>query len=344
MASHRKPGLAPRPGSAARTAVGLVTAAAASATVLVHTAQAAPQPSVADVTGQVGALYQQAEVATQNYDGAVAGTAALQGRIGELQQQAAETTSAMESLRTRLGAAAAAQYRDGGTPAVLQLLTSAHPEQFLQLAGSIDQADSAVQQLLDQYGAQQQSLARQQTATESELRALRAEQQSLAASKAQIQARLAGAQQLLDTLTIAQRESLGRSTAGGGLQPPPGLQDILLSGPAAVAVAFAEAQVGKPYVWGATGPEAYDCSGLTQAAWAAAGVALPRTTYQQIDAGQRVPVSRLQPGDLVFYFSGVSHVGMYVGDGEIVHAPHPGAQVEYAPVGEMPIVGAVRPD
>ncbi|QMU79263.1 NlpC/P60 family protein [Streptacidiphilus sp. PB12-B1b] len=344
MASHRKPPPALRSGTATRTAVTLVTAAAASATVLVHAAQADPQTSVADVTAQVGALYQQAEVATQNYDGAVAETTALQGRVGRLEQQAAGTSAAMNAVLTRLGAAAAAQYRDGGTPAVLQLLTSAHPDQFLQLAGSIDQAAGAEQQLLDQYGAQEQTLHRQQAATETELRALRAEQQSLSAAKAQVQAKLAHAQQLLDTLTAAQRDSWQQSGAWGGLQPPPGLQSLPVTGPAAAAVAFAEAQVGKPYVWGATGPGAYDCSGLTQAAWAAAGVSLPRTTYQQIDAGQRIPVNQLRPGDLVFYFSGVSHVGMYVGDGEIVHAPHPGARVEYAPVGEMPIVGAVRPD
>jgi cell wall-associated NlpC family hydrolase len=343
MASHRKPSSALRSGIATRTAVTLVTAAAASSTVLVHTAHAEPQATVADVTAQVGALYQQAEVATQNYDGAVAGTAALQGRVSQLEQQAAGTSAAMNQLLTRLGAAAAAQYRDGGTPAVLQLLTSAHPDRFLQLAGSIEQAAGAEQQLLDQYGVQEQSLRRQQAATEAELQALRTEQQTLSAAKAQVQAKLAAAQQLLDTLTRAQRDSWQQTAAGGGQQPPPGLQSLLITGPAAAAVAFAEAQVGKPYVWGATGPDAYDCSGLTQAAWAAAGVSLPRTTYQQIDAGQRIPVSRLRPGDLVFYFSGVSHVGMYVGDGEIVHAPHPGARVEYAPVGEMPIVGAVRP-
>ena len=109
------------------------------------------------------------------------------------------------------------------------------------------------------------------------------------------------------------------------------------------AVAFAEAQIGKPYVWGATGPGSFDCSGLTQAAWRAAGVALPRTTYQQINAGRRITVSQLRPGDLVFYYAGISHVAIYVGGGRIVHAPHPGAAVEYAPVGEMPVSGAVRP-
>jgi cell wall-associated NlpC family hydrolase len=112
---------------------------------------------------------------------------------------------------------------------------------------------------------------------------------------------------------------------------------------AARAVAFAYRAIGLPYVWGATGPHSYDCSGLTQAAWKSAGVALPRTTYTQINAGTRVPESQLQPGDLVFFYSGISHVGLYIGNGQMIHAPHPGAPVRIAPISEMPFAGASRP-
>ncbi|MET9851701.1 C40 family peptidase, partial [Streptomyces sp. NPDC006450] len=112
---------------------------------------------------------------------------------------------------------------------------------------------------------------------------------------------------------------------------------------AARAVAFAYGAIGKPYVWGATGPGSFDCSGLTQAAWRAAGVSLPRTTYTQINAGQRVSRDRLAPGDLVFFYSGVTHVGMYVGNGQMVHAPRPGSTVRLAPIDSMPWAGASRP-
>lgn len=111
---------------------------------------------------------------------------------------------------------------------------------------------------------------------------------------------------------------------------------------AAQAISFARAQLGKPYVWGATGPSAYDCSGLTQAAWRAAGVSLPRTTYTQINAGPRVSRSQLAPGDLVFFYSGISHVGLYIGGGQMIHAPRPGAPVRIAPIDEMPFAGATR--
>ncbi|MEU2725341.1 C40 family peptidase [Streptomyces smyrnaeus] len=109
------------------------------------------------------------------------------------------------------------------------------------------------------------------------------------------------------------------------------------------AVAFARGALGKPYVWGGTGPSGYDCSGLTQAAWKAAGVSLPRTSYSQIHAGERVSRGELAPGDLVFFYDSVSHVGLYIGGGRMIHAPRPGTAVRVAPIDQMPYAGAVRP-
>ncbi|MEU8673873.1 NlpC/P60 family protein [Streptomyces sp. NPDC048560] len=108
-------------------------------------------------------------------------------------------------------------------------------------------------------------------------------------------------------------------------------------------LAFAAAQIGKPYVWGATGPSSYDCSGLTQAAWKAAGVDLPRTTWDQVEVGTRVATADLQPGDLVFFYDDISHVGIYKGDGMMIHAPKPGANVREESIYYMPIYGSVRP-
>ncbi|WP_406409791.1 NlpC/P60 family protein [Streptomyces halstedii] len=108
-------------------------------------------------------------------------------------------------------------------------------------------------------------------------------------------------------------------------------------------LAFARAQIGKPYVWGATGPSSYDCSGLTQAAWKEAGVTLPRTTWDQVKVGTRVATADLQPGDLVFFYDDISHVGIYKGDGMMIHAPKPGANVREESIYYMPIYGSVRP-
>ncbi|MET9511419.1 NlpC/P60 family protein [Streptomyces flavidovirens] len=108
-------------------------------------------------------------------------------------------------------------------------------------------------------------------------------------------------------------------------------------------LAFARAQIGKPYVWGAAGPSSYDCSGLTQGAWKAAGVALPRTTWDQVNVGTRVATDNLRPGDLVFFYDDISHVGIYIGGGKMIHAPKPGAYVREESVYYMPIYGSVRP-
>ncbi|WP_435239316.1 NlpC/P60 family protein [Streptomyces sp. YPW6] len=108
-------------------------------------------------------------------------------------------------------------------------------------------------------------------------------------------------------------------------------------------LAFARAQIGKPYVWGASGPASYDCSGLTQAAWREAGVTLPRTTWDQVEVGTRVATSDLRPGDLVFFYDDISHVGIYKGDGMMIHAPKPGANVREESIYYMPIYGSVRP-
>lgn len=112
---------------------------------------------------------------------------------------------------------------------------------------------------------------------------------------------------------------------------------------AAKVIDFAEAQIGKPYVWGATGPDSYDCSGLTQDAWKAAGISLPRTTWDQVKVGTTVQTADAKPGDLVFFYDDISHVGIYTGDGKMIHAPKPGANVRVESIYYMPIHSVVRP-
>jgi cell wall-associated NlpC family hydrolase len=118
---------------------------------------------------------------------------------------------------------------------------------------------------------------------------------------------------------------------------------VPVSGRAAAAVQYALAQVGDAYVYGAAGPSAFDCSGLTMMAWAQAGVGLPHSSSAQFGSGPHVSSSALQPGDLVFYYSPISHVAIYIGNGLIVHAAYPGAGVRVAGVFSMPYSGAVRP-
>ncbi|MFE1259676.1 NlpC/P60 family protein [Streptomyces albogriseolus] len=160
---------------------------------------------------------------------------------------------------------------------------------------------------------------------------------------AQEQAREEAAQQSGGT-----SESSGSGSTGSADTPPADAPpaDSSYATKAEKALAFARAQIGKPYVWGATGPGSYDCSGLTQAAWKAAGVSLPRTTYDQVNAGTTVPVSQAQPGDLVFFYDDVTHVGIYIGNGMMIHAPKPGTYVREESIyydGDSAIHSIVRP-
>ncbi|MFJ6804849.1 NlpC/P60 family protein [Streptomyces anulatus] len=146
----------------------------------------------------------------------------------------------------------------------------------------------------------------------------------------------------------AAKESGGGSGTGPGTGTDPGSgsgsgADSGYAAKAEKVLAFARAQIGKPYVWGASGPSSYDCSGLTQAAWREAGVTLPRTTWDQVEFGTRVATSDLKPGDLVFFYDDISHVGIYKGDGMMIHAPKPGANVREESIYYMPIYGSVRP-
>ncbi|ANB08098.1 glycoside hydrolase [Streptomyces ambofaciens] len=149
------------------------------------------------------------------------------------------------------------------------------------------------------------------------------------------------ARQESDASAGSSQPSDGTGASSGSTTP-----DASYGSKAEKALAFARAQIGKPYVWGATGPGSYDCSGLTQAAWKAASVTLPRTTYDQVNAGTTVPVSQAQPGDLVFFYDDLSHVGLYIGNGMMIHAPKPGAYVREESIfydGESSIHSVVRP-
>lgn len=133
---------------------------------------------------------------------------------------------------------------------------------------------------------------------------------------------------------------------GSGYSPGPNLAAPPIPGGSAdaagAAVRFAHNALGAPYEWGGSGP-GYDCSGLTSAAWASAGVYLPHSSQGQYDSAARVDRGQLRPGDLVFYYSDIRHVAMYVGEGKIIHAPTAGQTVQVAPMDQMPIQGFGRP-
>ncbi|MFF0029503.1 NlpC/P60 family protein [Streptomyces avermitilis] len=180
------------------------------------------------------------------------------------------------------------------------------------------------------------------------LAAIEKEKQAAADRTAEELARqqAAAAQQAAPQDSASGSGSTSGSTGSTGSSGSSGPAGSSYSTQAGKALAFARAQIGKPYVWGATGPGSYDCSGFTQAVWKAAGVTLPRTTYDQVNAGTTVSLPNIQPGDLVFFYGDISHVGLYIGNGMMIHAPKPGAYVREESIfydGESAIHSVVRP-
>ncbi|MFJ7151904.1 NlpC/P60 family protein [Streptomyces sp. NPDC100445] len=351
MAAHRKPRQRSLGGHTARTAATLALAGAATATAFDGTGHAEPQLTPGQVKAEVNRLYREAETATEKYDGAREEATAAKARLAGLQDQAARRQQRLSSARDALGSIAAAQYREGGVDPAWQLALSSDPDRYLDGAAFAERAGHRQAAAVSRVRDQLREIERLRGAARIELRSLRSRQAELNRQKRTVTGKLEEARRLLRRLTPVQRAEVtgadggdrhaSRSAAGPreamryGSSPAPTAR-------AAAAVAYAFGKLGSPYVWGATGPDAFDCSGLVQAAYRSAGVSLPRTTYAQIGAGRRVSRSELQPGDLVFFYSGISHVGIYVGGGQMIHAPNPSAPVRLAPVDQMPFAGATR--
>ncbi|WP_327593816.1 NlpC/P60 family protein [Streptomyces chartreusis] len=348
MAAHRKPRRRSAGGNTARTAWTIALAGAATATGFDGTGHAEPQLTPAQVKAKVDKLYQEAEAATEKYNGAKEQADAGRQRIRNLQDQAARKTEKLNSAREALGSMAAAQYRDGGLDPALQLALSEDPDRYLDGAEFAERAGNRQASSVASVRKQLREIEQLRGAAQVELTSLKSRQAELKRHKKTITGKLDSARDLLTRLTAEEQARLGdratRSSTGArdSLASPGSAAAQAPNARAAAAVSYAYAKLGSPYVWGATGPNAFDCSGLTQAAYREAGVSLPRTTYAQIDAGRRVSRSELRPGDLVFFYSGISHVGLYIGNGQMIHAPNPSAPVRVAPLDEMPFAGATR--
>ncbi|MCL8011681.1 C40 family peptidase [Streptomyces sp. AS02] len=349
MAAHRKPRQRSVGGNTARTAWTIALAGAASATGFDGTGHAEPQLTPAQVKAKVDRLYQEAEVATEKYNGAKEEADAAERRIRTLQDEAARRTEKLNSARETLGSMAAAQYRDGGLDPALQLALSNDPDRYLDGAEFAERAGNRQATSVAGVRRQLREIEQLRGAARVELTTLKSRRAELQRHKNTITGRLDAARDLLAQLTAQESAQLQQST-DRATRSSTGTRDALSSAAtaqapnsrAAAAISYAHAKLGSPYVWGATGPDAFDCSGLTQAAYRSAGLSLPRTTYAQIDAGRRVSRSELLPGDLVFFYSSISHVGLYIGNGQMIHAPNPSAPVRVAPLDEMPFAGATR--
>ncbi|MFE5602889.1 NlpC/P60 family protein [Streptomyces coelicoflavus] len=331
MASHR------RPKQPSRTRVTVLTTAAAAAVALSsQAANAAPseKPSKDEVKAKVDKLYEEAEQATEKYNGAKEKQEKLQKEISTIQDNVARGQEELNELRDGLGSMASAQYRSGGIDPSLQLFLSADPDNYLDKASTLDQLSGQQVEALKKIQVKQRDLAQQRSEASEKLKDLSATRTELGNKKKEVQGKLSSAQKLLNTLTAQEKAALQqeeqRANRTSERQVLTGGKSTPASGRAGAAFAAAQGKIGTPYVYGATGPSSFDCSGLTSWAYAQAGVGIPRTSQAQANYGTRISSSsQLQVGDLVFFFSDLHHVGLYAGNGQVLHAPRTGTNVRY---------------
>ncbi|RSS05708.1 hypothetical protein EF913_00685 [Streptomyces sp. WAC04189] len=334
----------------AAVAAGIVCAPVSAA------ADPAPGPgdarSVAGLLTDLQRLYREAEKATETYNGTEERLKRQRAEVRRLDAELARTRASLHASRGAAGRLARQQYQSSGNLSpYLRLLLARDPQHAIdqghvigrlarERVETVGRLSGAEKKAADLARRSRQALDRQVALAESQ-----AEQRD------DVRERLRAVEELLASLTpeqlaaLAELEESGiareqeRFLASGALG-----DDAKPSAEGERAVRFAVEQLGKPYEWGAEGPASYDCSGLTSVAWQRAGTAIPRTSQEQWARLERVPLNELRPGDLVVYFPEATHVAMYLGDGKVVQAPRPGAEVKVSPIAANPVLGAVRPD
>lgn len=297
----------------------------------------APQPSAGSAQQKLNKLISQDDKLGAQYDQALASYASATKKLKRLDGEIGRDTKNFQAMRSQVGRIAAAAYETGNATSVSAILTSSDPQQVLEQASTLEHISSGRLSAMRSFIAAAQALRGAQLTARRTQAAVAQQKDKLAAQKRSLDATVSKQKKLVATLTSAVQPGGGSGTAG---------PVSAVNGKAGVAVRYAHDQLGKPYVWGATGPDAFDCSGLVQAAWAAAGVSIPRDTYSQWAALPHIPQSGIQPGDLLFY-DAEGHVAIYAGGGMIIDAPQPGENVEEVPMNEswyaQNFDGAARP-
>jgi cell wall-associated NlpC family hydrolase len=307
---------------------------------MLTSAPSSAEPSIGDVQERVDRLYHEAEIASERYNHARILLADAKDRLASLEADLDRREDRVEAVRDQVASHVALQYQGQALSTTSQVVLSDDPDAFLSQLATIDEYNARQSQLVADLSVAVDRLERRQARAEHQVDRIAANRATLAEQKALIDRRASEAEGLLDRLEEEREQRLSRSQSR---TPVETVEAAPASGRAGAAVQYALAQVGDAYVYGASGPSAFDCSGLTMMAWAAAGVALPHSSSAQMGSGASVSPSALQPGDLVFYYSPVSHVGIYIGNGQVAHAANPSTGVRVDPVGSMPISGAVRP-
>jgi cell wall-associated NlpC family hydrolase len=330
--------------------LSIVLAVAAAVTVLpAGIGHAEPRPSLAEVQRRVDALNAKVDGIVEEYSQSKIALRAASRRTAVAQARVRTAQAQLATIRRSMASVAAAAYRAGGADQFVQLVSTSTPQTFLDRASSLDRIAAGQSTKLAAAATARHRLDSASRDAARELAASAAIAGRLATQKHQIQAALDEEQQLLGSLKADERRRLdsARRAAAAAQRASRSRAFASYDGPAtgraSVAVREAYRQLGKPYSWGASGPNSFDCSGLTMWAWGKAGVSLPHSSQAQYGSGPHVSQGDLQPGDLVFYGSPIHHVGIYIGGGNMINAPHSGDVVKIQPAFRDDYVGAVRP-
>jgi cell wall-associated NlpC family hydrolase len=303
---------------------------------LVPAQPAQAEPDIDDVQARVDTLFHEAEQASERLNDAKLELADLRGDLVSLQADQQRQDTRLEAAREDLQDSIVSQYEGQHLSAVGVVASTDDADSFVSNLSTMSAYNELQSQLFDSFATEAKALDLRAKATQQRAAEVQQTEDQLAAEKQTIDDKLAAAKELLDKLKAEEREAL---LTRGSVRMPSGVD---ASGRAAIAIHYAMAQVGKAYVYGAAGPSAFDCSGLMMRAWGQAGISLPHSSSAQYGVGRHVSSNELQPGDLVFYYSPISHVAMYIGNGLIVEAANPGAGVRVSGVFSMPYAGATR--
>ena len=305
------------------------------------TALATPATS-ARLEDQLDRQNRQADQLVEQYNQSNEALKKIRRSLKGLRAEANGAQADVQKLQATLGARASAAYVQGAGSAVAAVLGSDDPAAAIARVQVLDLLAARDGDLMDQLGVAGKAFDERRRNLLAAEKAQAAEVQRLAAKKAEVEQAADRTRVLLSRMRAADRPSAPSPVSGGPVAPPPSGGGGG-SGSAAAVVAYARAQVGKPYCYGGAGPGCYDCSGLTMMAWRQAGVSLPHSSASQYNVGRRISASELQPGDLVFYYSPISHVSVYIGNGQRISATHTGDYVRVQSLGSS-IVGFARPN
>jgi cell wall-associated NlpC family hydrolase len=346
-------------------------------------AAAEPPLTVAEARALIKQLQTDAAGIDQQYTGVKEEIKEGRGHLSQKQADVRDQTKKVERLKLQVGQIALAQFQNRNLDTAARLFVTTDTEGFLSQISTVQKVSENQNSALQDYQQAQANIAGLERSAETDLAALGEKEKQLKSLAAASDKKLDQAKKVLAKLTADQQKQLaeaekkasakanaegraatqasakanaeGRaatkapakanaeSRAATKTSPDPRRGSVTGSSKGAKALAYAKAQLGEPYARSGAGPSSWDCSGLTMMAWGSVGVSLPHSSRQQFGRGQPVAKSDLQLGDLVFFYSDIHHVGLYAGNGQVIHAPRPGKSVEYIKMSYMPYAGARRP-